>query len=117
MQPLAKHSPGVARAKRLLPVKPIKLAALLRELQTNTSAERSISIALDVEEALYVAADAAQLKSRITHLLDETIAASPCGARIVLRCSSEPSGVVIEIERASTPPADRDAELKVAFKL
>jgi signal transduction histidine kinase len=112
MDQLAKQSPSFARAKHLVPV---NVATLLRELQTKTSAERAIAIALDVEEALHIAADPRHVMSRITHLLDETIAASPSGAHIVLRCSSEPSGVVIEIEREATPRTDRAGEIKVAM--
>lgn len=110
MTQFANQSRSGARAKHLAPV---NVAALLRQLQTSTSAERAISIALDVDEALHVAADPRQLMSRVAHVLDETIAASPRGAHIVLRCSSEPSGVVIEIERATARRADRYEDVKV----
>lgn len=112
MNHLAKPSPRIARAKHLAPT---NVATLLRELQNNAHADRGISIALDVEEALHVAVDPAQLMATMTGLLSEAIATSPCGAHIVLRCSSEPDGVVIEVEQATEARPDRELETKAAI--
>ena len=88
-------------------LRPVHVAGVLRRLQATVMPERAITIALDLDESLHVAAHVPLLTMALNALLGRAIGASRRDARIVLRCRAEEAGVVIEIEGegAATPNA------------
>jgi signal transduction histidine kinase len=81
-----------------LELRPLRVARILREVQASAIPERAISVALEVDESIHVAADEMLLGSAISNLLHNALEFSCSGARVTLRCQSDDSGVVIEVE-------------------
>jgi signal transduction histidine kinase len=79
-------------------LRPVRVATVLRELQAAFTPERDITIGLDVDETLHVAADEALLRRAVSALLHNAINFSIDGARILLRCRADEQGVAIEVE-------------------
>jgi hypothetical protein len=81
-----------------LELEPVRVASLLRELQSSATLEHSSSIVLDLDESLHVAAHQGLLRSALFDLMDHALQVSGSGARIILRCRTEETGVAIEVE-------------------
>jgi signal transduction histidine kinase len=93
-------------------LEPVRVANVLRQLQHSWIPEREISIAIEVDESLYVNADELELCLAVGNLLAKAIRSSAAGEHVVMRCRADDAGVVIEVdyERGSTlslafPPA------------
>jgi signal transduction histidine kinase len=93
-------------------LEPVRVANVLRQLQRSWIPEREISVAIEVDESLYVNADELDLRLAVGNLLATAIRSSAAGGRVVMRSRADDAGVVIEVddERGSTmslafPPA------------
>lgn len=81
-----------------LELRPVRVATVLRALQAAFTPERDITIGLEVDETLHVAADEGLLRRAVSALLHNAINFSIDGARILLRCRADEQGVAIEVE-------------------
>jgi signal transduction histidine kinase len=81
-----------------LDLKPIQVAAVLRQLQAAAVLERGMSVTLEVDESLHILADEELLMSAVGQLLDNALRYSCWGAHVIVRCRAEELGVSIEIE-------------------
>lgn len=91
-----------------LDLKPLKVAAVLRQLQAAAALERGMSVTLEVDESLHVLADEELLMSAVGQLLDNALRCSCWGAHVIVRCRAEELGVSIEIEDECGGLPDRD---------
>jgi signal transduction histidine kinase len=79
-------------------LEPVRVANILRQLQHSWIPEREISIAIEVDESLYVNADGAELSLAIGNLLAKAIRSSRAGGHVIMRSRADDAGVVIEVE-------------------
>jgi signal transduction histidine kinase len=81
-----------------LDLRPVRVSNVLRALQTAAASARSMSVGLEIDETVHVAADEALLTWAIGELLHNALAFSRAGAHLLLRCRAEDLGVSIEVE-------------------
>jgi signal transduction histidine kinase len=91
-----------------LDLKPLQVAAVLRNLQAAAVPERGISVTLEVDESLHILADEELLMSAVGQLLDNALRCSCWGAHVIVRCRAEELGVSIEVEDECGGLPDRD---------
>ena len=91
---------------------PIRVAAVLRQLQASAIPERAISLTLEVDESLHVNADEMLLTSALSNLLQNALKFSRPGANVTLSCWASEAGVSIGVEdECGGLPVDDPAEL------
>jgi signal transduction histidine kinase len=81
-----------------LELRPVRVADVLRSIQASITPERGITVTLEVDESLHIAADDALLESAVAQLLHNALRFSHWGAHVVVRCRAEEPGVLIEVE-------------------
>jgi signal transduction histidine kinase len=83
-----------------LELRPIRVCDVLRSLQAAALPDRGVTITLEVDETVHVAADERLLSWAIGELLHHALAFSRAGAHVLLRCRAEELGVSLELEDA-----------------
>lgn len=81
-----------------LELHPLRVSNLLRSLQATTLSSRGVTIVLEVDEKVHVAADEPLLTWALGELLQNALTFSQSGSQVLLRCRGEELGVSIEIE-------------------
>lgn len=79
-------------------LRPIRICDVLRSLQATARPERGVTITLEVDETVHVAADERLLTWAVGELLHNALAFSHPGAHVLLRCRVEELGVSVEVE-------------------
>jgi two-component system, OmpR family, heavy metal sensor histidine kinase CusS len=81
-----------------LELRPLKISNVLRSLQACTLPDQGVSVVLEVDETVHVAADELLLTWAIAELLQNALTFSRSGSQVLLRCRAEELGVTIEVE-------------------
>jgi signal transduction histidine kinase len=81
-----------------LELRPLRISNLLRSLQATTLSRQGVTIVLEVDETVHVAADGPLLMWVIGELLQNALTFSRSGSQVLLRCRAEELGVSIEVE-------------------
>ena len=77
---------------------PVRVAAVLRNLEASAIPDRNISIQLSLDDQLFINADEHLLTSALGNLVHNAIKFSPPGATISLGVHSADDSAVIEVE-------------------
>ena len=77
---------------------PVRVAAVLRNLEAAAIPDRNITIQLSLDDQLFIHADEQLLSSAIGNLLHNAIKFSPPGATVQLGVHSEDGSAVIDVE-------------------
>lgn len=81
-----------------LELRPIRICDVLRSLQAAALPDRGVTITLEVDETVHIAADERLLTWAVGELLHNALAFSHAGAHVLLRCRAEELGVSLEVE-------------------
>jgi signal transduction histidine kinase len=83
-----------------LPLSPVSMASVLRDLEASTLADRGVRIVLEVDELLYVAADELLLSSAVGNLLHNAVKFSHDDGVITISAYAEEDVAFIRIDDA-----------------
>lgn len=101
-----------------LELRPLRVANILRSLQASSIPERAISVALELDDSLHVAADEMLLTSAVSNLLHNAIKFTRSGGHVILACRADSEGIAIDVEDecGGLPPGDPEELLKPFVK-
>ncbi len=77
---------------------PVRVAQVLRNLEASTIADRNITVQLELDEQLFIAADEMLLTSALSNLLHNAVKFSPPRATVRLSVHTLDGAAVIEVE-------------------
>ena len=86
----------------------LRAATILRAVQRDFSPDRGVTVVLEVDESVHLAADEATLVQAVSALLHTAVRLSVYGARVFLRCRVAELGVAIEVEDERVGPVPRN---------
>jgi signal transduction histidine kinase len=94
----------------------LRVADLLRDVESVTLGARSIALVVEVREDLEVVADARLLTSAVGNLLHNALKFTPEGGRVAVRARAESGRVFIDVEdQCGGLPAGKEDELFEPF--
>lgn len=77
---------------------PVHVASVLRNVEASAIPDRGISLVLELDEHVFIAADEMLLASAVSNLVNNAIKFSPPGATVWLRGYTEQGRALIEVE-------------------